>query len=66
MQDDEIRYPTDVVFNSAGFPEINGMRHNGQRWVDALRPDRPFVAIIPQEMEGNDIFGGTGFRTPPR
>ncbi|MBN9053125.1 MAG: hypothetical protein J0H80_04965 [Rhizobiales bacterium] len=31
----------------SGVPEIPGLRHDGQRWVDETRPDRPFVPVEP-------------------
>ena len=43
------------------YPELNGLRYDGQRWVDATRPDRPFVPIIPFPVPVSpDMFGGSG------
>lgn len=47
-------------------PDMPGMRHDGNRWVDERSEDRPFVPIIRQEQPGKDMWGGTGKRTPPR
>ena len=52
---------------SIDYPEIPEMRFDGQRWVDATRPDRPMVAILPKPVsQDGDIFGGSGMRQPPR
>lgn len=49
------------------FPVVDGMRYDGQRWVDAERPDRPLVPVLPKPVgPGLDMFGGSGIRKPPR
>lgn len=59
---------TDFMFpNSDLFPPVEGLRHDGKRWVDAERPDRPFVSVLPNPVgPGLDMFGGSGIRKPPR
>lgn len=57
---------SDLELNPKRYPQIAGMRHNGQRWVDDTRPDRPMLVVLPQEVPGKDIFGGSGMRKPPR
>ncbi|OCJ68628.1 hypothetical protein A6U97_08230 [Agrobacterium tumefaciens] len=42
------------------FPQLAGLRHNGQRWVDAEHPDPALVPVIaPPKLE---MLVGTGNR----
>lgn len=72
-EDDTIKVPARQLFPGPifpiaieGIPNIPGMRHDGKRWVDETRSDRPMLMILPQEEPGKDIFGGSGIRKPPR
>lgn len=58
--------PSDVELAPKRYPQIAGMRHDGKRWVDETRPDRPMLLVLSQEGPGKDIFGGSGIRKPPR
>lgn len=60
---DDVRHPDDVVLMSACFPEINGMRYNGHRWVSADSMDCK-RAVIPSER--GEYFVGIEKRKPPR
>ncbi|MDQ1198821.1 hypothetical protein [Agrobacterium sp. SORGH_AS 787] len=62
----DIKHPDDIVLDPLRHPSVAGMRYNGYCWVDELSEDRPFVPIIRQEQPGQDMFGGSGKRTPPR
>jgi hypothetical protein len=56
----------DIYLGVKHHPQLNGLRHDGKRWVDATRPDRPLLEIMPKTDPGQDIFGGSGLRKPAR
>lgn len=54
---------TSVELRVKLFPQLAGLRHNGQRWVDAERPDPSLVPVIaPPKLE---LFVGVGMRKDP-
>lgn len=55
-----------IELDAKHFPQLAGLRHNGHRWVDETRADRPMLVVIPHEQLGKDIFGGSGEHRPPR
>lgn len=55
----------DIHLSVKHHPQLNGLRHDGKRWVDATRPDRPLLEILPQSGPGKDMFGGSGIRHLP-
>ncbi|WP_421611646.1 hypothetical protein [Agrobacterium tumefaciens] len=61
MQELELR-----IVNPQLLPELKGMRHDGQRWVDEEREDRPFVPVVKPAPPNRDMFGGSGERKPAR
>lgn len=56
----------DISLDPKHYPQLDGLRHDGKRWVDALYPDRPMLQILPQKQEGQDMFGGSGIRRSPK
>ena len=56
----------DVTLAPKHYPELEGMRHNGHRWVDDSRPDRPMLVIAPmfQPQQWSDLVAPT--RTPSK
>ncbi len=55
-----------TIVNPQLLPELKGMRHDGQRWVDAEHDDRPFVPVVKPAPLNRDMFGGSGERKPAR
>ena len=56
-----VEHPDDIALDARHYPELSGMRFDGQRGVDATRPDRPFVQVLKFETPENpDMFGGSG------
>ncbi|WP_134100465.1 hypothetical protein [Neorhizobium sp. R1-B] len=52
----------DIVLNSACFPQINGMRFNGHRWVAADSLDSVRAAV---PKDPSEYFVGVAQRRPP-